>query len=172
MSPRILRQHSPDAFNPNRMRSILLIRYLIIRLIHERIVSYLSASYIYEMFKTIITLLNGDRETTSNRQSTATDVNDESSTKEIKIPQKFKADVETLMKLYPSAFEDKHGIVMTLKEAIGIIPRDRVRTDSYKALQEWLLVNMGVKLSVRSQKYHDTVYKKLEKGFRDDPLLE
>ena len=124
------------------------------------------------MFKTIITLLNGDRETTSNHQSaTATDVIDESSTIEIKIPQKFKADVETLMNLYPSAFENKHGIVMTLKEAVEIIPRDRVRTDSYKALQEWLLVNMGVKLSVRSQKYHGTVYKKLEKGFKDDPLL-
>ena len=86
------------------------------------------------MFKTIITLLNGDREITSNRQPTATDVTDESSTKEIKIPQKFKADVETLMNLYPSAFENKHGIVMTLKEAVEIIPRDRVRTDSYKAL--------------------------------------
>ena len=57
------------------------------------------------MFKTIITLLNGDRETTSNRQTAATDVIDESSTKEIKIPQKFKADVEALMKLYPSAFK-------------------------------------------------------------------
>ena len=125
------------------------------------------------MFKTIITLLNGDRETTSNRQSaTATDVIDESSTIEIKIPQKFKADVETLMNLYPSAFENKHGIVMTLKEAVEIIPRDRVRTDSNKALQEWLLANTGVKLSVRSRKYHGTVYKKLEKGFRDDPLLE
>ena len=124
------------------------------------------------MFKTIITLLNGDRETTSNRQSaTATDVIDESSTIEIKIPQKFKADVETLMNLYPSAFENKHGIVMTLKEAVEIIPRDRVRTDSYKALQEWLLANTGVKLSVRSRKYHGTVYKKLEKGFKDDPLL-
>ena len=123
------------------------------------------------MFKTIITLLNGDRETTSNRQSVATDVIDESSTKEIKIPQKFKADVEILMERYPSAFENKHGIVMTLKEAIEIIPRERARTDSYKALQEWLLVNMGVKLSVRSQKYHGTVYKKLEKGFKDDPLL-
>ena len=125
------------------------------------------------MFKTIISLLNGDRETTSNRQSaTATDVIDESSTIEIKIPQKFKADVETLMNLYPSAFENKHGIVMTLKEAVEIIPRDRVRTDSNKALQEWLLANTGVKLSVRSRKYHGTVYKKLEKGFRDDPLLE
>ena len=61
---------------------------------------------------------------------------------------------------------------MTLKEAVEIIPRDRVRTDSYKALQEWLLANMGVKLLVRSRKYHNTVYKKLEKGFRDDPLLE
>lgn len=123
------------------------------------------------MFKTIITLLNGDREITDNRQTAATDVTDKSSTKEIKIPQKFKADVETLMNLYPSAFENKHGIVMTLKEAVEIIPRDRVRTDSYKALQEWLLTNMGVKLSVRSRKYHGTVYKKLEKGFKDDPLL-
>ena len=123
------------------------------------------------MFKTIITLLNGDRETTSNRQSATADVIAESSTIEIKIPQKFKADVETLMNLYPSAFENKHGIVMTLKEAVEIIPRDRVRTDSYKALQEWLLVNTGVKLSVRSRKYHGTVYKKLERGFRDDPLL-
>lgn len=124
------------------------------------------------MFKTIITLLNGDRETTSNREPAATHVIAKDSTKEIKIPQKFKADVETLMNLYPSAFENKHGIVMTLKEAVEIIPRDRVRTDSYKALQEWLLANMGVKLSVCSRKYHGTVYKKLEKGFRDDPLLE
>jgi len=46
-----------------------------------------------------------------------------------------------------------------------------LRTDSYKALQEWLLANTGVKLSIRSRKYHGTVYKKLEKGFRDDPLL-
>ena len=129
-------------------------------------------SYIYEMFKTIISLLNGDRETTSNREPAAAHVIAESSTIEIKIPQKFKADVETLMNLYPSAFENKHGIVITLKEAVEIIPRDRVRTDSYKALQEWLLVNMGVKLSVRSRKYHGTVYKKLERGFRDDPLLE
>ncbi|MBQ5495905.1 MAG: hypothetical protein IIT76_12050 [Prevotella sp.] len=83
------------------------------------------------MFKTIITLLNGDRETTSNRQSATADVIAESSTIEIKIPQKFKADVETLMKLYPSAFENKHGIVMTLKEAVEIIPRDRERTDSF-----------------------------------------
>ena len=89
------------------------------------------------MFKTIITLLNGDRETTSNRQSaTATDVIDESSTIEIKIPQKFKADVETLMNLYPSAFENKHGIVMTLKEAVEIIPRDRERTDSFTPVLE------------------------------------
>ena len=115
------------------------------------------------MFTTIIQLLNGDREVTFNRQSTTTDVTTESSTKEIKIPQKFKADVDTLMELYPSAFENKHGIVMTLKEAVKIIPRKRVRTDSYKALQEWLLDNMGVKLSVRSQKYHG----KLEKDFND-----
>ena len=116
------------------------------------------------MFKTIITLLNGDREITSNHQSTATDVIDESSTKEIRIPQKFKADVETLKAQYPSAFENKHGIVLTLHEALELLPRDRARTDSYKSLQEWLLTNTGVKLSVRSRKYQSTIKKKKENG--------
>ena len=117
------------------------------------------------MFKTIITLLNGDREVTSNRQSTAaTDVIDGSSDKEVKIPQKFKADVETLMAQYPSAFENKHGIVLTLHEALELLPRDRARTDSYKSLQEWLLTNTGVKLSVRSRKYQSTIKKKKENG--------
>lgn len=131
-----------------------------------------SQFFEYEMFSTIISLLNGDREVTSNRQSTAaTDVIDGSSDKEVKIPQKFKADVDTLMDLYPSAFENKHSIVMTLKEAAQIIPRERVRTASYKALQDWLLANMGVKLSIRSQKYRGEVYKKLVEDFQNDPLL-
>ena len=86
-------------------------------------------------------MLNGDREVTSNRQSTTTDVTAESS--EPKIPVKFKADVETLKAQYPSAFENKHGIVLTLHEALELLPRDRARTDSYKSLQEWLLTNTG-----------------------------
>ena len=114
------------------------------------------------MFKTIITLLNDDLPITSNRQSTTTDVTAESS--EPKIPVKFKADVETLKAQYPSAFENKHGIVLTLQEALDLLPRDRTRTDSYKSLQEWLLTNTGVKLSVRSRKYQSTVKKKKENG--------
>ena len=130
-----------------------------------------SQFFEYEMFSTIITLLNGDREITSNRQSAATDVTDGSSDKEVKIPERFKADVDSLMDLYPSAFENKHGIVMTLKEAAQVIPRERVRTASYRALQDWLLANMGVKLSIRSQKYRGEVYKKLVEDFKNDPLL-
>lgn len=122
------------------------------------------------MFKTIITLLNGDREITSNRQAAATDVIDKSSTNREDIPQKFKADVETLMSHYPSEFEKKE-IVVTLKEALQIIPRERARTSSYKSLQDWLLSNMGVRLLVRSQKYHSATYKKLEKDVNEDPLL-
>ena len=114
------------------------------------------------MFKTIISMLNGDREVTSNRQSTTTDVTAESS--EPKIPVKFKADVETLKAQYPSAFENKHGIVLTLHEALELLPRDRARTDSYQSLQEWLLTNTGVKLSVRSRKYQSTIKKKKENG--------
>ena len=60
---------------------------------------------------------------------------------------------------------------MTLKEAAQVIPKERVRTASYKALQDWLLVNMGVKLSIRSQKYRGEVYKKLVEDFQNDPLL-
>jgi hypothetical protein len=77
---------------------------------------------------------------------------------------KFKADVETLKAQYPSAFENKHGIVLTLHEALELLPRDRARTDSYKSLQEWLLTNTGVKLSVRSRKYQSTIKKKKENG--------
>ena len=130
-----------------------------------------SQFFEYEMFSTIITLLNGDREITSNRQSAATDVTDGSSDKEVKIPERFKADVDSLMDLYPSAFENKHGIVMTLKEAAQVIPRERVRTASYRALQDWLLANMGVKLAIRSQNYRGEVYKKLVEDFQNDPLL-
>jgi hypothetical protein len=52
------------------------------------------------MFKTIIQLLNGDREISFSRQSAATNETNESS--ETKIPFKFKADIEALQRLYPA----------------------------------------------------------------------
>ena len=108
------------------------------------------------MFKTIIQLLNGDREISFSRQPAATDETNESS--ETKIPFKFKTDIEALQRLYPEAFEKKDEIVLSLKEALEILPRDRARTDSYRTLQEWLLNNMNVTLSIRSQKHQRDNY--------------
>lgn len=68
---------------------------------------------------------------------------------ESKIPVKFKSDVEAL--------ENKYGkplpkdIIMTLTEALELIPRDRKRVDAYKALQKYLS-ERGVNLIINSQK--------------------
>ena len=106
--------------------------------------------YVKIMFATIIQLLNGDREVTFNRQSTTTDVTTESSVPEL--PVKFKSDIETLQRLYPEEFENHHGIVLTLKDALSIIPRDRHRTDAYKSLGNWMKMNLGIPLIIKSQK--------------------
>lgn len=69
--------------------------------------------------------------------------------KESKTPVKFKSDIDAL--------ENKYGkplpkdIIMTLTEALELIPRDRKRTDAYKALQKYLH-ERGVNLFVKSQK--------------------
>jgi len=103
------------------------------------------------MFKTIITLLNGDRETTSNRQSAATDVIDESSTPTI--PVKFRNDIGTLKEYYAQDFREGLEIILSLKDALVLLPRDRrKRTDAYNALAFWLKDNLGITLTIKSQK--------------------
>ena len=103
------------------------------------------------MFKTIITLLNGDRETTSNRQSTATDVIAKSSTPTI--PVKFRNDIETLKEYYAQDFREGLEIILSLKDALVLLPRDRrKRTDAYNALAFWLKDNLGISLIIKSQK--------------------
>lgn len=106
------------------------------------------------MISRLMLMLEREREFASNCQPATADVIAQSSEeKRIKIPIKFKPDVDTLMSLYPAAFEKKQEIVLTLKEALRILPRDRARTDSYKTLIDWLLTNLGVRLSIRSRKF-------------------
>lgn len=102
------------------------------------------------MFKTIITLLNGDRETTSNRQSAATDVIAKSSTPTI--PVKFRNDIEALKEYYAQDFREGLEVCLTLKDALVLLPRDRARTDAYNALAFWMKDNLGVTLTIKSQK--------------------
>ena len=96
-----------------------------------------------EEFRNYISFLSGDMPGEGHQTTTAGE-----ETKSSKIPVKFKADIETLQKLYPSSSE----ITMTLREALEKIPRDRKRVDAYDTLVKFLKENMGIELIVKSQK--------------------
>ena len=99
--------------------------------------------YIMEEFLNYISFLSGDMPGEGHQTTTAGE-----ETKSSKIPVKFKADIETLQKLYPGSTE----ITMTLHEALVKIPRDRKRVDAYYTLAKWMKENMGIELIVKSQK--------------------
>ena len=96
-----------------------------------------------EEFRNYISFLSGDMPGEGHQTTTAGE-----ETKSSKIPVKFKADIETLQKLYPGDTE----ITMTLREALEKIPRDRKRVDAYDTLARWMKENMGIELIVKSQK--------------------
>ena len=102
------------------------------------------------MFATIIQLLNGDGMFPLSRQSNA--ATDETTKNSIIIPEKYRRDIETLQVLYPDAFKNKTEIVMTLREALDVLPRDRERTDAYKALAVWMNNNLNISLTIKSRK--------------------
>ena len=95
------------------------------------------------LFNNYISILSGDMPGEGHQNTTAGE-----ETKSSKIPVKFKADIETLQKLYPGSTE----ITMTLREALEKIPRDRKRVDAYDTLVKFLKENMGIDLIVKSQK--------------------
>ena len=41
---------------------------------------------------------------------------------------------------------------MTLREALDVLPRDRERTDAYKALAIWMNKNLNMSLNIKSRK--------------------
>ena len=103
------------------------------------------------MFKTTIQMLNGDSMFLSSRQSAATDVIAKSSTPTI--PVKFRNDIETLKEYYAQDFREGLEICLSLKDALVLLPRDRrKRTDAYNALAFWLKDNLGITLTIKSQK--------------------
>lgn len=102
------------------------------------------------MFKTIITLLNGDRETTSNREPAAAHVIAKDSTPAI--PVKFRNDIETLQEYYAQDLREGLEICLSLKDALVLLPRDRARTDAYITLACWMKDNLGISLIIKSQK--------------------
>ena len=68
------------------------------------------------------------------------------------IPVKFRNDIGTLQEYYAQDFCEGLEVCLTLKEALVLLPRDRARTDAYNALACWMKDNLGVTLTIKSQK--------------------
>ena len=112
------------------------------------------------MFTDIINrILEAERDFGSNRQEenikAEPDVIEEKTAEiqeEIKIPKKYQNDIEALREMYGENFKTGLCINITLKEALGIIPRERFRVDAYTGLVYFLKGKMGITLNITSQK--------------------
>ena len=68
------------------------------------------------------------------------------------IPVKFRNDIETLRHHFGKDFREGLEIRLSLKDALVLLPRDRTRTDAYNALACWMKDNLGITLTIKSQK--------------------
>ena len=109
----------------------------------------------------MLRILEGSEATTLGTQSATTAIaessNSDNDSKEAAVPSvptKFKSDLEVLEATYPGAFSEEgpNEIVITLQDALKLIPRNRPRADAYKGLQGWLKEALGVVLTIKSRK--------------------
>ena len=68
------------------------------------------------------------------------------------IPEKYKKDVASLRSKYGDALKTGFCIILTLQEALSIMPRDRKRVDSYAGRISYLKREQGITLTIKSQK--------------------
>ena len=68
------------------------------------------------------------------------------------IPDRFRRDIETLRQHFCKDFVEGLEIRLSLKEALDLLPRDRKRTDAYTSLATWMKDNLGITLTLISQK--------------------
>lgn len=71
---------------------------------------------------------------------------------EIKIPKKYREDLETLRDMYGENFKTGLCINLTLQEALKIMPKERARVDAYTGLISFLKGKLGITLKIKSQK--------------------
>lgn len=102
------------------------------------------------MFSTIIQILNGDCMFSLSREPATVHVTTKSSTPDI--PDRFRNDIEALKECYGDDFREGLEVTLTLQHALQLLPRDRKRTDAYKALVSWMKDNLGITLIIKSQK--------------------
>ena len=68
------------------------------------------------------------------------------------IPEKYRKDVEALQSKYGDAFKTGLCINLTLQEALSIMHRERKRIDAYSGLVSYLKRELGITLTITSQK--------------------
>jgi len=108
------------------------------------------------MFTDIINrILEAERDFGSNRQENKNeaepDVIEEKTATEFKIPKKYQDDIESLKGIYQEDFKTGLCINLTLRQALEIIPRERLRVDAFRGLISFL-AKMGITLNITSQK--------------------
>ena len=68
------------------------------------------------------------------------------------IPEKYRKDVALLQSKYGDAFKTGFCIDLTLQEALSLMQRDRKRVDAYSGLISYLKRELGITLTITSQK--------------------
>ena len=68
------------------------------------------------------------------------------------IPEKYKKDVASLRSKYGDDLKTGFCIILTLQEALSIMPRERRRIDAYRDLQSYLKKDWDITLTIKSQK--------------------
>lgn len=68
------------------------------------------------------------------------------------IPEKFKNDIKALQDKYGDAFKTGFCIDLTLQEALSLMQRERKRVDAYSGLISYLKRELGITLTITSQK--------------------
>ena len=68
------------------------------------------------------------------------------------IPEKYKKDIASLQNRYGDAFKTGFCIDLTLQEALSLMQRERKRVDAYSGLISYLKRELGITLTITSQK--------------------
>lgn len=77
------------------------------------------------------------------------------------IPEKYRKDVALLQSKYGDAFKTGFCIDLTLQEALSLMQRERKRVDAYSGLISYLKRELGITLTITSQKLNLNHYEKL-----------
>lgn len=77
------------------------------------------------------------------------------------IPEKYQRDIEALRQKYGDAFKTGFCIDLTLQEALSLMQRERKRVDAYSGLISYLKRELGITLTITSQKLNLNHYEKL-----------